>query len=229
MGRVLVVDDEASMRDFLAICLRRAGHEVEQAASGAAAVTALAARPVDVVVTDLRMPGALDGLGLLREVRARHPATEVILVTAFATADTALAAMKQGAYDYLTKPFKVDEINAVIDRALEKRALVAENAALRDQVAGRVRMAQLLGRSKGMQRVFELIGKIHSTRTNVLITGESGTGQELVARALHTAGSRASARFVAVNCGAIPEELMESELFSLILIYYFWNFEKFFT
>ena len=213
MGRVLVVDDEASMRDFLAICLRRAGHEVGQAASGAAAVTALAARPVDVVVTDLRMPGALDGLGLLREVRARHPATEVILVTAFATADTALAAMKQGAYDYLTKPFKVDEINAVIDRALEKRALVAENAALRDQVAGRVRMAQLLGRSKGMQRVFELIGKIHSTRTNVLITGESGTGKELVARALHTEGSRASARFVAVNCGAIPEELMESELF----------------
>ena len=213
MGRVLVVDDEASMRDFLAICLRRAGHDVQLADSGAAAVTALAARPVDVVVTDLRMPGALDGLGLLREVRAHHPATEVILVTAFATADTALAAMKQGAYDYLTKPFKVDEINAVIDRALEKRALVAENAALRDQVAGRVRMAQLLGRSKGMQRVFELIGKIHSTRTSVLITGESGTGKELVARALHTEGSRAGAKFVAVNCGAIPEELMESELF----------------
>ena len=188
--------------------MRRAGHDVQLADSGAAAVTALAARPVDVVVTDLRMPGALDGLGLLREVRAHHPATEVILVTAFATADTALAAMKQGAYDYLTKPFKVDEINAVIDRALEKRALVAENAALRDQVAGRVRMAQLLGRSKGMQRVFELIGKIHSTRTSVLITGESGTGKELVARALHTEGSRAGAKFVAVNCGAIPEELM---------------------
>ena len=213
MGRVLVVDDEASMRDFLAICLRRAGHEVELAASGTAAASALALRPADVVVTDLRMPGDIDGLGLLKHVRAAHPTTEVILVTAFASADTALAAMKQGAYDYLTKPFKVDEINAVIGRALEKRALVAENAALRDQVAGRVRMAQLLGRSKAMQRVFELIGKIHSTRTSVLITGESGTGKELVARALHTEGSRAGARFVAVNCGAIPEELMESELF----------------
>ena len=213
MGRVLVVDDEASMRDFLGICLRRAGHEVELAASGAVALAALSARAADVVVTDLRMPGEVDGLGLLTAVRTRYPDTEVILVTAFATADTALAAMKQGAYDYLTKPFKVDEINAVIGRALEKRALVAENAALRDQVAGRVRMAQLLGRSKAMQRVFELIGKIHSTRTSVLITGESGTGKELVARALHTEGSRASGRFVAVNCGAIPEELMESELF----------------
>ena len=213
MGRVLVVDDEASMRDFLGICLRRAGHEVELAASGAVALAALGARAADVVVTDLRMPGEVDGLGLLTAVRTRYPDTEVILVTAFATADTALAAMKQGAYDYLTKPFKVDEINAVIGRALEKRALVAENAALRDQVAGRVRMAQLLGRSKAMQRVFELIGKIHSTRTSVLITGESGTGKELVARALHTEGSRASGRFVAVNCGAIPEELMESELF----------------
>ncbi|MBK9032474.1 MAG: sigma-54-dependent Fis family transcriptional regulator [Myxococcales bacterium] len=213
MGRVLVVDDEASMRDFLAICLRRAGHEVALADSGVAALAALNARPADVVVTDLRMPGDLDGLGLLKAARLRYPDTEVILVTAFATADTALAAMKQGAYDYLTKPFKVDEINAVIGRALEKRALVAENAALRDQVAGRVRMAQLLGRSKAMQRVFEMISKIHSTRTSVLITGESGTGKELVARALHTEGSRASGKFVAVNCGAIPEELMESELF----------------
>ena len=213
MGRVLVVDDEASMRQFLAICLRRAGHEVAIAESAAKALEVLATAPADIVVTDLRMPGSLDGLGLLREVKARALATEVILVTAFATADTALAAMKQGAYDYLIKPFKVDEINAVIGRALEKRALVAENAALRDQVAGRVRMAQLLGKSKAMQNVFELIGKIHSARTNVLITGESGTGKELVARALHTEGNRAAGRFIAVNCGAIPDELMESELF----------------
>ncbi len=213
MGRVLVVDDELSMREFLAICLRRAGHEVAVADSGAAAMTLLAATPADIVVTDLRMPGKLDGLGLLRAIRAGGPGPEVILVTAFATADTAIAAMKDGAYDYLTKPFKVDEINAVIGRAMEKRALVAENASLRERVAGRVRMAQLLGRSKPMQTVFELIGKIASTRTNVLITGESGTGKELVARALHTEGSRASSAFVAVNCGAIPEELMESELF----------------
>src|SRR5687768_14951950 len=213
MGRVLVVDDERSMREFLAICLRRAGHEVTLADSGAAALRALDEGPIDIVVTDLRMPGDLDGLGLLRAIRTAGYGPEVILVTAFATADTAIAAMKEGAYDYLTKPFKVDEINAVIGRAMEKRALVAENAALRDQVAGKVRLAQLLGRSKAMQKVFELIGKIHSTKTSVLITGESGTGKELVARALHTEGNRSGGPFVAVNCGAIPEELMESELF----------------
>jgi two-component system response regulator PilR (NtrC family) len=121
--------------------------------------------------------------------------------------------MKQGAYDYLTKPFQVEEINAVISRALEKRALVEENLALRDRVAGRFRLARLLGKSRAMQKVFEMIGKIHSTKTSVLITGESGTGKELVARALHTEGSRSKEAFVAVNCGAIPEELMESELF----------------
>ncbi|HTJ40500.1 MAG TPA: sigma-54 dependent transcriptional regulator [Kofleriaceae bacterium] len=215
MGRVLVVDDEQSMREFLAICLKRAGHEVSVADSGAAALAQLEKKPADVVVTDLRMPGELDGLGLLTAIKRPGSAidAEVVLVTAFATADTAIAAMKQGAYDYLTKPFKVDEINAVIGRVMEKRALVAENAALREMVAGRVRLAQLLGKSKAMQRVFELIQKIHSTKTSVLITGESGTGKELVARALHTEGARASGPFVAVNCGAIPDELMESELF----------------
>jgi len=213
MGRVLVVDDEQSMREFLAICLRRAGHEVAVVASAAAAIEHLGGTAVDVVVTDLRMPGELDGLGLLAQIKQRAIDSEVILVTAFATADTAIAAMKQGAYDYLTKPFKVDEITAVIGRAMEKRRLIAENLALKDQVAGRVRLAQLLGRSKAMQKVFELIGKIHSTKTSVLITGESGTGKELVARALHTEGNRSAHGFVAVNCGAIPEELMESELF----------------
>jgi two-component system response regulator PilR (NtrC family) len=230
MGKILIVDDEQSMREFLAICLRRAGHETASASSATEALGRLRQEPFDVVVTDLKMPGELDGLGLLAAVKGgkitriveagTQPIptivpldVEVVLVTAFATADTALAAMKQGAYDYLTKPFKVDELTAVIDRALEKRALVAENLALRDRVAGRARLAQLHGKSRAMQKVFELIGKIHSTRTSVLITGESGTGKELVARALHSEGSRATQPFVAVNCGAIPEELMESELF----------------
>ena len=136
--------------------------------------------------------------------RQRGLDTEVIVVTAFATAETAISAMKMGAYDYLTKPFKVDEINAVIDRALEKRSLVEANVALREQVAGRYRLASLLGKSPRMQRLFDLIGKIHSAKTSVLITGESGTGKELVARALHTEGRRKDAEFVAVNCGAIP-------------------------
>ncbi|HUS29443.1 MAG TPA: sigma-54 dependent transcriptional regulator, partial [Kofleriaceae bacterium] len=226
MGQILVVDDEQSMREFLAICLRRAGHEVTVAKSGSEALEKLRTKPIDVVLTDLKMPGDLDGLGILKAIKTgavRYTAQpggtpsiiepEVVLVTAYATADTALAAMKQGAYDYLTKPFQVEEINAVIARALEKRALVFENLALRDQVAGRARLANLLGKSRAMQKVFELIGKIHSTKTSVLITGESGTGKELVARALHSEGSRAKTPFIAVNCGAIPEELMESELF----------------
>jgi two-component system response regulator PilR (NtrC family) len=226
VGKILVVDDEQSMREFLAICLRRATHEVVAARSGGEALERLRTQPFDIVITDLKMPGDLDGLGLLKAIKSgavKYTAVagaaplpidpEVILVTAYATADTALAAMKQGAYDYLTKPFQVDEIIAVIGRALEKRALLEENLALRDQVAGRARLANLLGKSRGMQKVFELIGKIHSTRTSVLITGESGTGKELVARALHTEGSRSKNLFVAVNCGAIPEELMESELF----------------
>ncbi|MBC7974355.1 MAG: sigma-54-dependent Fis family transcriptional regulator [Myxococcales bacterium] len=227
MGKILVVDDEQSMREFLAICLRRAGHEVTLARTGAEALDHMRASPIDLVVTDLKMPGGLDGLGLLTQIKSGTlqrtvPAgappgalidPEVILVTAFATADTALAAMKQGAYDYLIKPFQVDEINAVIDRALEKRALVEDNLALRDQLAGRARLAQLLGKSRAMQKVFELITKIHSVKTSVLITGESGTGKELVARALHSEGARAKMPFIAVNCGAIPEELMESELF----------------
>ena len=226
MGKILVVDDELSMREFLAICLRRAGHDVMFAQSGVDAVDKLRVTPFDVVVTDLRMPGELDGLGLLHAIKAGavryQPApgvtpsqidVEVILVTAFATTETAIAAIKEGAYDYLTKPFKVDEITAVIGRALEKRALVADNIALRDQLAGRVRLASLLGKSLAMQTVFEIIGKVHSARTSVLITGESGTGKELVARALHTEGARAKAPFVAVNCGAIPQDLLESEMF----------------
>jgi two-component system response regulator PilR (NtrC family) len=213
MGSVLVVDDERSMREFLAICLKREGHQVAVAESGEKALEQLAQSPADIVVTDLKMPGKVDGLGLLRGIRDRGLDTEVIVVTAFATPETAIAAMKQGAYDYLTKPFKVDEINAVIARALEKRALIEANTALREKVTGRYRLASLLGRSPQMQRVFELIGKIHSTRTSILVTGESGTGKELVARALHSEGNRAGKTFVAVNCGAIPEELMESELF----------------
>jgi two-component system, NtrC family, response regulator PilR len=226
VGSILVVDDEQSMREFLAICLRRAGHQVMVAQNGKAATELLEKNPFDIVVTDLKMPGELDGIGLLKAIKTggvRYTPTpgatpsqitpEVILVTAYATADTALAAMKLGAYDYLTKPFQVDEINVVIARALEKRALVEANLVLRDQIAGRARLGNLLGKSRAMQKVFELITKIHSTRTSVLITGESGTGKELVARALHTEGSRAKQPFIAVNCGAIPEELMESELF----------------
>ncbi len=204
------------MREFLAICLRRAGHTVSVAQSGEEALKRIGEQTFEIVVTDLRMPGAIDGLGVLQAIKAAEPSPmspEVILVTAYATKETALSAMKQGAYDYLTKPFHVDEITAVIARALEKRALVEANLALREQVAGRFRLASLLGKSRAMQKLFELLRKLQQARTSVLITGESGTGKELVARALHTEGSRMKMPFIAVNCGAIPDELIESELF----------------
>lgn len=201
------------MREFLGICLKREGHEVGVAESGEQALEVLVDEQFDIIITDLRMPGSVDGLKLLEVVKERKLNTEVVLVTAYASADTALAAMKFGAYDYLTKPFKVDEISAVIARAIEKRALVEANAALRERVAGRNRLASMVGKGPLMQRVFAMVRKIHSARTSVLITGESGTGKELIARALHTEGNRSEHKFVAVNCGAIPSNLMESELF----------------
>jgi two-component system response regulator PilR (NtrC family) len=214
VSTILVVDDERSMREFLSIYLARAGHKVLTAETGAQAVQLVhAGQNIDLVITDLKMPGNTSGLEVLDEVKQRSPETQVVVVTAFATHDTAIQAMKRGAYDYLTKPFKVDEIGVVVERALERQALVRQNAELKSKVQGRYRLASLLGRSAPMQRVFDLVRKIAPTRTNVLITGESGTGKELVARALHNEGTRAAKTFVAVNCGAIPGTLLESELF----------------
>src|SRR5262249_53618748 len=212
MGSILVVDDERSLREFLSICLTRSGHKVTAAEDAQVALRSLAAEAVDLVITDLKMPGAIDGLALLDEVKKRSPETQVVVMTAFASTETAIAALKRGAYDYLTKPFKVDEIQVVVERALERQALVRDVAALRGAVQDRYKLSSLLGRSAAMQRVFELIRKIAPTKTNVLITGASGTGKELVARALHAEGARAGKPFVAVNCGAIPDTLIESQL-----------------
>jgi two-component system, NtrC family, response regulator PilR len=164
------------------------------------------------VITDLRMPD-VGGLDILAAAKKQYPDTQVIVVTAFATTETAIAAMKAGAYDYLTKPFKVDEVGLVVDRALERRVLHQENLVLRDEIKGRFKLDRLLGKSPAMQRVFEMIRKIAPARTSVLLIGESGTGKELAARALHELSPRADKPFVAVNCGAIPETLLESELF----------------
>jgi len=213
VGTILVVDDERSLREFLSICLSRAGHKVVAADDPQVALKTLAAQTVDLVLTDLKMPGPMDGLGLLDEVKKRSPEVQVVVMTAFASTETAIAALKRGAYDYLTKPFKVDEIQVVVERALERQALARDNAVLRSKVQDAYKLSSLLGRSAPMQRVFDLIRKIAPTKTNILITGESGTGKELVARALHAEGTRATKPFVAVNCGAIPETLIESELF----------------
>jgi two-component system response regulator PilR (NtrC family) len=211
-GDILIVDDERSMREFLGIHLRRAGHRVEAAPGGSAALAAMKEREFDVVITDLRMPD-VDGMVVLAEAKQLHPDTQVIVVTAFATTETAIAAMKAGAYDYLTKPFKVDEVSLVIDRALERRSLARENLALRDEIKGRYKLDRLLGKSPPMQRVFDTLRKAGPGRASVLLIGESGTGKELAARALHELSQRADRPFVAINCGAIPETLLESELF----------------
>ncbi|MCA9666089.1 MAG: sigma-54-dependent Fis family transcriptional regulator [Myxococcales bacterium] len=200
------------MREFLEILLARNGYDVTAVDSGINALPVLDTREFDLVITDLRMP-KISGLDVLRASRDKHPHTEVIMVTAFATAETAIAAMKEGAYDYLTKPFKVDEILVTLERAMEKRNLVRANTSLRAQLSGRTRLESLVGRSSVMQRVFELVRKVAAARTSVLVMGESGTGKELVARAIHALGDRSDAPFIPVNCGAIPDALIESELF----------------
>ena len=211
-ARVLVVDDERSMRDFLEIFFRREGMDVETAGSVDEALASLAADDFDLVVTDVQMPGK-SGLELLRSVKESAPETVVIVVTAFATAETAIDAMKQGAYDYLTKPFKVDELRLVVSKALEKKLLTVENKRLRSELRTQTRQRVLIGTSAAMQRVYELMAQIAATRTSVLVCGESGTGKELVARGIHDLSERREKAFVAVNCGAIPENLLESELF----------------
>ncbi|HEX9102943.1 MAG TPA: sigma-54 dependent transcriptional regulator [Polyangia bacterium] len=200
------------MREFLRIALTRAGHAVTVVESPAAAALEYGARDFDVVVTDLKMSGG-SGLDVLDGVKAARPDTQVIVVTAFATTETAIAAMKRGAYDYLTKPFKVDEIGVVIERALEKRTLLRDNLELRAELSARFRLDRLVGKSPPIQRLFELLKRVAPAKTSVLIGGESGTGKELVARALHHLSPRADQPFVAVNCGAIPDALLESELF----------------
>ena len=215
-SHILVVEDERSMQEFLEILLRRHDHQVTIAESGRAALDLLDRQEFDLVITDLKMPGGVSGIEVLERTKALHSNTEVIIVTAFATAETAIAAMKQGAYDYLTKPFKVDEIVVAVQRALEKRALVRENVTLRQELHGRFRLDRMVGRSETMRTLFDLIRRVAATRTSVVVLGESGTGKELVARAIHALSDRAELPFVAVNCGAIPEALMESELFGHI-------------
>lgn len=202
------------MREFLTICLNRAGHRTQAVGSGADAIHQLSedGQAYDVVITDLTMPG-IDGMEVLRHACGLADPPLVITITAFATTDTAIEAMKIGAYDYLTKPFKVDEIQVVVERALERLSLTSENARLRQELRGVHSLDRMVGKSRAMQKVFALVRKVAPTRTSVLIRGESGTGKELVARALHNLSERADGPFIAVNCGAIPEDLMESELF----------------
>jgi len=211
-ARILVVDDEKSMQEFLEIFLRREGYEVVTAGDVDTAVAHLESDEIDLVITDMQMPEKT-GLDLLLEAREVSPETILIVVTAFGTTDSAIAAMKEGAYDYLTKPFRVDELRIVIEKALEKKILSTENRRLRRELRGQSRDRNIIGHSPAMQKVYDLIAQVAETKTNVLVSGESGTGKELVARAIHEQSDRRDESFIAINCGAIPENLLESELF----------------
>ncbi len=212
MNKILVVDDEKGMRDFLSIMLKKEGYEVASAERGEDALKAVQAEIYDLVITDVKMP-QIDGIEVLKTVKDVSPETVVIMITAFATTETAVEAMKLGAYDYITKPFKVDEMKLIIQKALEKHHLRKENILLRREIESRAGFENFIGRSESMQRVFSLIRQVANTGSTVLITGESGTGKELVARAIHFSSARGKGQFVTINCGALPETLLESELF----------------
>jgi two-component system, NtrC family, response regulator PilR len=210
---VLVVDDEPGLRDMLAILFRREGLEVTLAAGFGIARDAVlnAPEPYAVVLTDLLMPDG-SGMELLTLVKNRTARTEVIVMTAHGDVQTAIEAMKRGAYDFVTKPFATNELRALVHKALEKRAIVSENERLRAQLV-RERGREIVGPSEGTRRILDLVQRIANARTTVLITGESGTGKERVARAVHEASDRHGKPFLVINCGAIPEALMEAELF----------------
>ncbi len=212
MRRILVVDDEENIRLVLRTLLKKHGYEVEVADSGEAALGLVDSFGPDVILTDVRMP-KMGGLDLLATLKAKqHPAT-VIVMSAYGNVDLAIEAMKAGAYDYVSKPFKPDEIVLVLRKAEERETLRRENRALREQIQKENQFESILAKSKEMLDIFRTISKIADFKTTVLVTGESGTGKELVARAIHTRSGRGAAPFVAINCGAIPENLLESELF----------------
>jgi two-component system response regulator PilR (NtrC family) len=221
MGRLLIVDDKENIRTMLEVRLGRERHEVFQANGVAAAERALESGPFDVVITDLRMGRSEDGLDVLRKVKEAQPDAQVILMTAFGSDDVRVRALELGAYGYLEKsPNLGAEVVPLVRGALEKRRLAArerslsaDNEILRQELSGRARFEGMVGSSATMRQVFTLVDKIAAARTTVLITGESGTGKELIARAVHSRSPRSEAPFVPVNCGAIPEGLIESELF----------------
>lgn len=211
-ARILVVDDERSMQEFLEIFFRSEGYDVIAVGDVDTALVHLENDDFDVVISDIQMPGR-SGIDLIHAAYDISPETVVIMITAFASTETAISAMKEGAYDYVTKPFKVDELRIVIDKALEKKVLSSENRRLRRELKSHSRHRSLIGNSASIRRVSDLITQVSDSKANVLISGESGTGKEIVAREIHQRGGRCDKPFVAVNCAAIPETLLESELF----------------
>lgn len=210
--RILVVDDEESIREFLDIMLRKEGYEVTVACDGEEAKGFIQNKTFDLVISDLQMP-KMNGLDLLKYTKQSYPDLTFMMITAFGTTETAVEAMKIGAYDYITKPFKIDEVRLVIANALRAQNLEIENRVLRKELKVSYSFQNIVGNSEPMHRIFDLIKRVSQAPSNVLITGESGTGKEVVAKAIHYNGLLKDRPFITVNCGAIPEQLMESEMF----------------
>lgn len=210
---VLVVEDEELLRSILRRLLEAEGYKVLTADSGERALEIFSAENVAVTLTDIRMNGAMDGLDLLDRLKSVDEEALVVVMTAFSSVDTAIAALRKGAYDYVTKPFVNEDLLQTVKNAIRQKQLFGENRALRRELDKKYSFSEIIGNSEALQSVFRLVEKVADTNTNVLIQGESGTGKELIARALHFHSSRSSKPFLAVNCGALPENLLESELF----------------
>ena len=212
MPTVLILDDEPVIRDVLGSVLAKAGFVTREAATAAEGLERLAKEPIDLLLLDLMLPDR-PGLEVLSEVKARHPEVPVIVVTAYSSVESAITAMREGAFHYLPKPFRNEEVVHVVKQALEKKQLVAENRALKARLSAPPGLKEIIGRSPSMERVFETIRQAAAARSTILITGESGTGKELVAKALHRLSPRAAGPFVTVHSGALPPDLLESNLF----------------
>src|SRR4051812_912768 len=211
-ARILIVDDQRNMRTTTALVLRQAGYDVTEAESGEVALSRLLVEPFDLVLTDLKM-APLDGLAVLRGALEIAPATQVIVMTGYGTVESAVEAMKEGAYDYISKPFKEGELLVRVQRALEKKRLLVDVGLFSDEFRERYKLDALVGRSAPMRELLTRLVRVAPTDVTVLISGESGTGKELIARAIHANSRRAARPFVPVNCAAISETLLESELF----------------
>jgi two-component system response regulator AtoC len=209
---ILVADDDVVARELLAEALRKEGYHVEAFAGGEAVIARGRQGRVDLVLTDIRM-GAVDGLTVLREFKRVSPNTAVVVLTAFGSLEGAIEAIKQGAYDYLAKPFKKEDIKLVVKRALDHCRLLQENARFREELKSKDEWSPLVGSSTAMLEVYKLVARVAESKSTVLLQGESGTGKELIARAIHTNGPRRDKPFIPVNCGALPDTLLESEMF----------------
>ncbi len=210
--QIMIVDDEQIVRESFRSWFAKFGHRVDAAASGAEALQKLEGTPFDLLFVDIKMPG-MNGIELLEKIKAGYPDTSVVIITAYGSIETAVTAMKLGANDYLLKPFKPDHLNLVLEKIRQQRRLVSECSYLKDRLEQFTRFDNIIGRSPPMQRVFDTIPEVAASDASVLLTGETGTGKELVAKAIHAKSARAERPFIAINCGAVPDSLIESELF----------------